>query len=72
MKESWITNLPNSKFINLDKNSPFFYDFGVYNEGKEMPWGLSQLIYFYNHSKVKTTPKNANEFKNYILLSIHP
>ena len=43
------------------------YDFGVYNEGREMPWGLSQLIYFYDSSKVLQPPKNIFELKNYIL-----
>ena len=66
LKESWITNLPNSKFINLDKNSPFLYDFGVYNEGKEMPWGLSQLIFYYDSANLFKVPKSANELMDFI------
>ena len=66
-KKNWIYDLPNAKNINLEKNSSLMFDFGIFNEGREMPWGLSQLIYFYNHSKVKAPPKNANELKNYIL-----
>ena len=66
LKESWITNLPNSKFINLDKNSPFFYDFGVYNEGKEMPWGLSQLIFYYDSENLSKVPKSASELMIFI------
>ncbi len=66
IEKNWILDLPNSRFINLNKNSPFFYDFGIYNEGKEMPWGLSQLIYYYDSSHLKQIPKTASELKHFI------
>ena len=65
--KNWIYELPNSKYLDLDKDSSLMYDFGVYNEGREMPWGLSQLIYFYDSSKLLQPPKNAFELKEYIL-----
>ena len=46
--KNWIFKLPNSKLINLSESSSLMYDFGVYNEGREMPWGLSQLIFFFD------------------------
>ena len=67
MYENWIRELPNSKYLDLAKESSLMYDFGIYNEGREMPWGLSQLIYFYDSSKVLQPPKNIFELKNYIL-----
>ena len=43
------------------------FDFGVYTEGKEMPWGLSQLIFFYDSMVLKKPPKNVYELKKYII-----
>ena len=66
LNKNWILQLPNSKFINLSKSSAYFYDFGIFNEGKEMPWGLSQLIYYYDSKKLKIIPKSASELKSFI------
>ena len=59
-------NLPNAKYINLENNSPFFYDFGIYNEGKEMPWGLSQLIFYFDTSSLINPPKSVEELMLFI------
>ena len=66
LNKNWILNLPNSKFIDLSESSAYFYDFGIFNEGKEMPWGLSQLIYYYDSNKLKIVPKSASQLKNFI------
>ena len=57
-----------SKFRNewLAKSSAYFYDFGVFNEGKEMPWGLSQLIFYYDSKNLFSPPSSAEELKYYI------
>tara|TARA_B100002052_G_scaffold190559_1_gene173679 strand:+ start:445 stop:1662 length:1218 start_codon:yes stop_codon:yes gene_type:complete len=65
--KNWIFKLPNSKLINLSESSSLMYDFGVYNEGREMPWGLSQLIFFFDSEKLLKPPKNVFQFKKYIL-----
>ena len=65
--KNWIYELPNSKNIDLKINSSLMYDFGIFNQGREMPWGLSQLIYFYDSAKVFNPPRNANEFKEYVV-----
>ena len=65
--KNWIFELPNSKYINLSKNSSLMFDFGIYTQGKEMPWGLSQLIFFYDSNKLKKVPRDVFEFKEYII-----
>ena len=65
--KNWIYELPNSKNIDLRVNSILMYDFGIFNQGKEMPWGLSQLIYFYDSAKILNPPRNAVEFKEYVV-----
>ena len=66
LNKNWILQLPNSKFIDFSKSSAYFYDFGIFNEGKEMPWGLSQLIFYYDSDKLKIVPKSASQLKNFI------
>ena len=31
-----------------------------------MPWGLSQLIFYYDSDKLKIVPKSASQLKNFI------
>ena len=66
LNKNWILQLPNSKFIDFSKSSAYFYDFGIFNEGKEMPWGLSQLIFYYDSDQLKIVPKSASQLKNFI------
>ena len=66
LDKGWIFDLPNSKNINLEADSSLMYDFGIFNEGREMPWGLSQLVYFYDSKKIDNPPKNAQEINKYI------
>ncbi len=66
-EKNWIFQLPNSKYINLSNNSSLMYDFGIWTEGREMPWGLSQLIFFYDSKKLDSPPKNVESLKSYIL-----
>ncbi len=66
LDKGWIFDLPNSKYINLEADSSLMYDFGIFNEGREMPWGLSQLVYFYDSKKIDNPPKNAQEINEYI------
>ena len=66
LNKNWILELPNSQFIDLSKSSAYFYDFGIFNDGKEMPWGLSQLIYYYDSKELKNVPKSASELMSFI------
>jgi len=66
LEKNWIVQLPNSKYLDLSSSSAYFYDFGIFNDGKEMPWGLSQLIFYYDSEQLMFPPRNAQKLKEFI------
>ncbi|MAK05975.1 MAG: ABC transporter substrate-binding protein, partial [Rhodospirillaceae bacterium] len=65
--ENWIRELPNSKYLDFENNLSLLNDFGVPTEGMEMPWGVSQLNFYYDSKYIKSPPKSASELKDYII-----
>ena len=48
LSEKWIFNLPNSKFLDFSNDPSLLNDFGIPTDGMEMPWGVSQLNFYYD------------------------
>ena len=67
LNENWIIQLPNSKFLDFKNNPSLLNDFGVSTGGMEMPWGVSQLNFYYDSKYIKAPPKSALKLKKYIL-----
>ena len=67
LNEKWIFNLPNSKYLDFANNPSLLNDFGIPTDGMEMPWGVSQLNFYYDTKYIKSPPKSALELKNYIM-----
>ena len=67
LSENWIKDLPNSKYLDFENNLSLTNDFGVPTDGMEMPWGVSQLNFYYNSKYIKFPPRSASELKDYIL-----
>jgi putative thiamine transport system substrate-binding protein len=65
--ENWIKELPNSKYLDFKNNLSLLNDFGVPTEGMEMPWGVSQLNFYYDSKYIKSPPRSASELKDYII-----
>ena len=65
--ENWIRDLPNSKYLDFENNPSLLNDFGVPTEGMEMPWGVSQLNFYYDSKYIKSPPISASELKDYII-----
>ncbi len=65
--EKWIFSSPNSKFLDFSNNPSLLNDFGIPTDGMEMPWGVSQLNFYYDTKYIKSPPKSALELKNYII-----
>ena len=64
---NWIKDLPNSKYLDFENNQSLLNDFGVPTEGMEMPWGVSQLNFYYDSKHLKSPPRSASALKNYII-----
>ena len=67
LSENWVRDLPNSKYLDFENNPSLLNDFGVPTEGMEMPWGVSQLNFYYNSKYIKSPPRSASELKDYII-----
>ncbi|MDC0093022.1 ABC transporter substrate-binding protein [Alphaproteobacteria bacterium] len=67
LNENWIFQLPNSKFLDFKNNPSLLNDFGISTDGMEMPWGVSQLNFYYDSKYIKVPPKSALKLKKYIL-----
>jgi len=67
LKKNWIIKLPNSKLLDLKNNPSLLNDFGVPTEGMEMPWGVSQLNFYYDSQYIKSPPRSAEALKQYII-----
>jgi putative thiamine transport system substrate-binding protein len=67
LNENWIIQLPNSKFLDFKNNPSLLNDFGISTDGMEMPWGVSQLNFYYDSQYIKVPPKSALKLKKYIL-----
>ena len=67
LNQNWIFKIPNSKFLDFENNPNLLNDFGVDTEGMEMPWGLSQLTFYFDSRYIKIPPRSSIELKDYIL-----
>ena len=67
LRENWIFEIPNSYYLDFKNNPSLLNDFGINTEGMEMPWGLSQLTFYYDSKFLKTPPKSSMKLKQYIL-----
>ena len=67
LKENWVFELPNSKFLDFKNNPSLLNDFGIPTDGMEMPWGVSQLNFYYDSKYINMPPKSALSLKKYIL-----
>lgn len=67
LSENWVRDLPNSKYLDFENNPSLLNDFGVPTEGMEMPWGVSQLNFYYDSKYIKSPPRSASELKDYII-----
>ena len=67
LNKNWVIQLPNSKFLDFQNNPSLLNDFGISTDGMEMPWGVSQLNFYYDSKYIKAPPKSALSLKKYIL-----
>ena len=67
IRENWIFKIPNSEYLDFKNNPSLLNDFGINTEGREMPWGLSQLTFYYDSKFLKNPPRSSMKLKQYIL-----
>ena len=57
--------LPNFRFVDPYENPTTIVDFTVPTEGLEAPWGMAQLVFFYDTARVPTPPRAIAELRSW-------
>lgn len=52
----WAENLPNWSLVDVAGKPAVTADFTVPTDGLESPWGMAQLVFFYDSARVDTPP----------------
>ena len=55
----WAEDMPSFKFVDVEGKPAIRSDFTVPVEGLEAPWGMAQIVFYYDSARVKTPPKSA-------------
>ena len=59
----FVSRLPNWKFV--DKSLPVDVDFSEPTEGLEAPWGVGQLVFIHDKTKLNNPPLSFSEMLSY-------
>ena len=57
----WVEQTPNFKYVDVTGKPTTINDFTVPTDGLEAPWGMAQLSFFDDTSRVKTPPHSAQD-----------
>jgi len=63
LSDAFVTQLPNWKYV--DKTLPVDNDFAEPTLGLEAPWGVGQLVFIYDKSRLKNPPQSFKEMLKY-------
>lgn len=58
----FVTDLPNSAYLDLSPSSPVSVDFTTPVEGFESPWRLAKFVFAYDSARVTDVPATMQEF----------
>ncbi len=62
LKGPFAEDLPNFKYVDVENKPTTINDFTVPTQGYESPWGMAQLVFIYDSSKVKKLPHTMTDF----------
>jgi putative thiamine transport system substrate-binding protein len=62
----WSTELPNYRFVDVKDKSSVELDFTVPVEGREAPWGMAKLVFFYDSARLRDPPASAAALADWI------
>jgi putative thiamine transport system substrate-binding protein len=62
---SWSTALPNYRLVDVARPS-VTHDFTVPVEGREAPWGMAKLVFFYDTARLHEPPTSAAALADWI------
>lgn len=62
----WAEQLPNYALAATETKPVLTHDFMVPVDGRESPWGLAQLTFYYNMTDITEAPKTLDDLKDWI------
>lgn len=61
----FVDRLPNARYIDRKNKPATVLDFTIPTEGYESPWGMAQLVFIYDKSRVKKPPRSLATLLRY-------
>jgi putative thiamine transport system substrate-binding protein len=62
----WSTELPNYGFVDVENKPSVEVDFTVPVNGREAPWGMAKLVFFYDTERLQDPPRSAEALAEWI------
>jgi putative thiamine transport system substrate-binding protein len=56
----WAEQLPNFTYVDVDRKPAVLNDFAVATDGLEAPWGMAQLVFYYDTTRLASAPKSVD------------
>ncbi|SON54192.1 ABC-type uncharacterized transport system, periplasmic component [Hartmannibacter diazotrophicus] len=66
----WATKLPDYAYVDTKGKPTTTVDFTIPTDGLEAPWGMAQLVFFYDSAMTAQPPKSASAYLEYA--QVHP
>jgi len=54
----WAEQLPNWRYVDPEANPAVVTDFTIPTDGLEAPWGMAQIVFFYDSAQVDEPPRS--------------
>jgi putative thiamine transport system substrate-binding protein len=61
----WAEDLPNWTFVDVEGKPAVTADFTVPTEGLESPWGMAQLVFYYDSARLEDPPYSVAEILDF-------
>jgi putative thiamine transport system substrate-binding protein len=61
----WVERLPNWQYVDVENKPTVMNDFTVSTDGLEAPWGMAQMIFYYDTARMSDPPGSAEDMLAY-------
>ncbi len=61
----WAEDLPNWQYVDVEGKAAVTSDFTVPTEGLEAPWGMAQIIFYYDSARMSEPPRSIPALRDW-------
>jgi putative thiamine transport system substrate-binding protein len=62
----WAEDLPNFTYVDVDRKPGVRRDFAIPTDGLEAPWGMAQLVFYYDSARLSAPPTTMARLLSYV------